>query len=407
MNIRNLFKTKSNQKFGKRFSNLFLSKLGGIQTYEDGNRLYIKKGYQNNPIVYAITSITAKHGSKAPWVIKSKATDDIVKNTLLDEQLRSISDFIQDLITQYLLTGNGFATFDKSAEDGVTPGKPSNLFILPTEETQIIIGENGRSIAGYRVDFLSNDEEVTASDVLHIKTPNPDFDEDGDWLYGQSPFKPARIPIQTYNTSMDTGLFFLENKGSQKILFNENEEEELSPEAVDHLKQKLRLQAQGAKNAANIPIIDGKLGVIDISAKAKEVLVLEQRMQAAKEICNVINFPVQLIGIDSSTYQNAKESKKALWENVIIPILCEVRTGLNKWLAPLFGKNIYIDFDLTHIDALQEDKLMRGKAIREFAGLVTINEARVMAGLKPMEEGGEEIFVNFTQSVDKGTEDGA
>ena len=418
MGFLDIFKTKGDQRFSRRFSDLFLSRVGGIQTYHDNSRVYVEKGYQNNPIVHAITSITAKHGSKAPWVIKSKSTDEVIDHTLLNALMdrpntdTSWEDFIQNLITQYVLTGNGFAACDKGT--GLNEGKPSSIYILPSEETQIILGDNNRSIAGYRVDFLSADTDVPATEVLHIKTPNPDFDEAGNWLYGQSPFRAARISIQTYNTSVETGLWFLDNKGAQKILFNENEEEEFSPEAIDHLKQKLRLQAQGSKNSANIPIIDGKLGVLDISASADEALVLEQREQAAREICNVLNFPVMLVGIDSATYQNAKEAKKALWENVIIPILCEVRSGLNRWLTPYFGKDIYLDFDLSAIDALQEDKLMRFKAIKESAGMITINEARVAAGIKPfewmkepttMDEFRDQVYVGFTQAVVQDTEE--
>ena len=148
-------------------------------------------------------------------------------------------------------------------------------------------------------------------------------------------------------------------------------------------------------------------------------MVLEQRDYAAREICNVLNFPIQLIGLDSATYQNAKEAKKALWENVIIPILCEIRGGLNRWLAPYFGRDIMLDFDLSNIDALQEDKLMRFKAIKESAGMITINEARIAAGMKPytwmtppttMDEFNEQVYVGFTQSVieeGKDTEDGS
>ena len=43
---------------------------------------------------------------------------------------------------------------------------------------------------------------------------------------------------------------------------------------------------------------------------------------------------------------------------------------------------------------------MRGKAIKEFAGMVTVNEARKMAGLPEMEgPEGEEMYAGFTQAV--------
>ena len=408
MGLFDRFKTKGKQGFGKLYSNLFLQRAGGIQTYPNDANTYVEKGYQDNPIVSAITTITAKHGSKAPWVIRSKRTGEVVRNTLLEALMERTntdavwSDFMQDLITQYVLTGNGFAAMEKGT--GVNEGKPHAIFMIPSGETQIIIGDNHRSIAGYRVDFLSQEADIPASDVLHIKTPNPDYDKAGNFLYGQSPFRAARTSIHTYNDSVEAGLYILKNVGADKMLVNMTEDE-LGPEGADKLKQKLRNTGQGVKNRGNIVYSDSQLAVLDLSIDARNALLLEQRHQAAREICNVLNFPIQLVGVDAATYQNAKEAKKALWENVLIPILCEVRSGLNRWLTPFFGDNIYLDFDLSNIDALQEDKLMRGKAIREFAGLVTINEARKMAGLKPMTEGGEEIFVNFTQSVDKGTDD--
>ena len=402
-----MFKKKGKLSFGEKYSNLFLNRIGSVQNYTDRNRTYIDKGYQENPIVYSVTSIIAKNGSKAPWILKDKRTGDIISNNLLELLMdhpnpdKSWMDFIQDLLTQKILTGNAFATYELGS--GLNAGKPYALYSMPSEQMQIVIGNDQRSIAGYNLDFAwSENSIVPASEVLHIKSPNPDYDEEGDWLYGQSPFRAARRSIQAYNESLETGVWFLDNKGAQKVLFTKGEMD-MSPESMDQFKSKLRAQAQGSKNAGNIPVVNGELGSIDVAADPQKALVLEQRVQAAKEICNVLNFPTQLIGIDNATYQNAKEAKKALWENVILPELCEIRAGLNRWLTPMFGDNIELDFDVSQVDALQEDKLMRGKAIKEFAGMITVNEARAMAGLQPIanigDTSGNDMYVGFTQAV--------
>ena len=315
--------------------------------------------------------------------------------------LQKWNDLQEALTTHYLLEGNAFITGEYGT--GLNASKYNSLYVLPSEDIQIIANPNGRGIRGYRVDFAwSADTEVPASEVMHMRTPNPDYDETDNWLFGQSPFRAARRSIQAYNESLDTGNWFLQNKGAQKILFNNDIEQELSPENVDQLKNKLRAQAQGSRNSANIPIIDGNLGVLDVSSSAEDALVLQQRTQAAQEICAVLNFPSQLIGLKDATYQNAKEAKKALWENCVIPMLEELRNGYNTWLTPQFG-DVWLDYDVSHIDALQEDKLMRGKAIKEFAGMITINEAREMAGLKPVDSigdsAGDDMYVGFTQAV--------
>ena len=69
-----LSKKGKKMEFTERYSSLFLDRLGSVQNYSDRNRTYIDKGYQENPIVYSVTNIIAKNGSKANWVCKDKRT---------------------------------------------------------------------------------------------------------------------------------------------------------------------------------------------------------------------------------------------------------------------------------------------------------------------------------------------
>ena len=388
-------------KFSPNYAQQFLQRIGKVSSYEDDNRTYIEQGYQKNPIVYAITQTIVKNASRVRWYIKDKNGDE-VSVPLLSELLyrpnvlQSWQDLVQDALTHKILEGNMFIQGEFGT--GISSSKYNTIYSIPSEDIQIIATDDFRGIAGYKLDFAwAEGNIIPATDVLHLRNPNPDYDETDNWLFGQSSFRAAKNSIQAYNESLEAGVWFLENKGAQKVL-TFKDDYELSPEAADQLKSKLRSQAQGVKNNGNIPILDGEFEVIDVSSNASDLLVLEQRDKAALEICNVIGFPSQLIGLNNATYQNAKEAKKALWENCILPELDELASGLNRWLAPQFGQ-YELCFDVSGIDALQEDKLMRGKAITAFAGMVTINEARKMAGLPPMEEGGEEMYVGFTQAV--------
>ena len=413
---------KKKQEYSKKYSDLYLQRLGRVQNFSDRGDTYIESGYQDNPVVFSMTNIISKNGSTAKWVCKSRETGEEVENIPLKLLManplpdQTWEDFIQAMLTQKVLTGNAFAAVARYSNSGMgeLAGKPKNLFIMPSSEIQIYLGDKGNSIDQYVLDFHGNvvspESGVSAKDVLHIKSPNPDYSIEGDFLWGQSPFRAARRSIQTFNESLETGVWLLQNRGPEGLLVNDDPELELGPEAAADLKSKIRAQAQGPKNAGNIPIVDANLKWLQISANAEDVLLLPQRIQAAKEICNVLNFPIQLIGIESNTYQNAKEAKKALWENVIIPELEEIKNGLNRFLTPEFGNDIYLDYDLHHIAALQEDK-----PITELANIATINEVRAMRGLAPMKDGrGEELYVGFVQGTladmkdkpkDKPTED--
>jgi hypothetical protein len=50
-----------------------------------------------------------------------------------------------------------------------------------------------------------------------------------------------------------------------------------------------------------------------------------------------------------------KEAKKALYQNAVIPELIKIKEELNRWLAPMYGNKLCIEFDFTVIPELQEE----------------------------------------------------
>ena len=84
--------------------------------------------------------------------------------------------------------------------------------------------------------------------------------------------------------------------------------------------------------------------------------MIEQYNASIKDLCNIYNVPVQLLNnTESSTYNNQKSAKAALYQHCVMPELLKIRDELNRWLAPRFGDKIYLDFDFSVIPELQED----------------------------------------------------
>jgi HK97 family phage portal protein len=393
-------------EFGDRQSRLFLERIGSVNHYDADLQTYIEKGYQKNPVVFSIVNMIAKNVAKAKWCAYNSKGEKI-QSPLLSQlmykpnPLQKFSDLTEAATTHYLLEGNSFITGEYGT--GINSSKFNSMYMLPTSKLQVVSG-NGRNISGFVMDNDNTVQEIPASDVMWMRAANPDFNQNDNWLFGQSPFRAALESIQIYNDAKASLLWFQQNKGAQKILINKDNEIEFSPEALDQLKNKLRKQAQGNNNTGNIPIIDANLDAIDVSSGLDALMLFEQLEQSAQDICNVLNFPSQLIGLKDSTYQNGKEARLALWENCVTPMLEELQNGLNAWLAPQFG-DVWLDYDLSHIDAIQEGKLLRFKAIKEAAGMVTINEARSMANLPTINKigdfTGEDMYVGFTQAIVK------
>ena len=56
-----------------------------------------------------------------------------------------------------------------------------------------------------------------------------------------------------------------------------------------------------------------------------------------------------------STYNNVAEARKGLYEDVGIPMLDDIKATLNLKIAPLYGEDIEINYDLSNVAALRED----------------------------------------------------
>ena len=156
------------------------------------------------------------------------------------------------------------------------------------------------------------------------------------------------------NQALTTGVKYLQNQTARGILMSE--EGDLNEVQAKQLKDKFRQQYQGSDNAGDVIITPKKLSWVNFGLNASDLSLIEQYNGTIKDLCNIYNVPVQLLNnTDSTTYNNMKEAKKALYQNAVIPELNKIRDELNRWLAPQYGDKIYIDFDYSSIPELQEE----------------------------------------------------
>ena len=382
----------------------------GITTNQEvRDRRYVEQGYQKNPTVQSIINTTQKNASMVPWKVYRKDASGKkieIDNKLLNELMlrpntaMNWHELVNELIGFYMLQGDMYLWGLEGG--GVNAGKYTVLRPLPSQHVQIKISENGiGGIEGYALDYSRNRNktkrgkdnivaEIEAKDMLHIKNWNPEYDEDATFFYGQSPLRAVRRSLEINNQAIDTGLAYLRNQGLRGLLtLKDAEAAGYSEDQIDQLKSNFASKSKGASNANDIGFSNLNLDFINLMTKAGDLLLVEQYKQSAMDICGVFGFPSSLLGHGKDTYQNMNESKKQLWNDVIIPILSKLRDGLNVWLMPQFGEGLFLDFDLSGIHAIQEDILTRGKAIKEFSGYITVNEARKMSGLAPVETIGD------------------
>lgn len=375
---------------------------------EENDTTYIKEGYQRNATIYSIVNLITRTAAVIPWQvyrvtdktalknykamssgtidetilfkssqIKKKALE-IAYGTKLEEVLnhpnptQSYNDFIQEVIGFGKLTGNRFI-YGIGPDSGPNANKFDELYVLPSNLVQIESDGIMQPIAGYKI--LYNAMDVVAPEAIcHIKDFNPDYTTAGTQLYGQSPLRAGLKALTINNDAENAGIRFLQNGMARGMLMSKDGT--LTKDQADMLKRSLRDQISGTKNAGNIVISPKDLSWVNFGLTASDMTLIEQYNASVKDLCNIYGIPVQLLNnTDTSTYNNMKEAKKALYQNAVIPELIKIRDAINHWLSPQYGTDLYFDYDFTMIPELQEEM---DKVVKQMADAwwITPNEKR-------------------------------
>lgn len=380
---------KSSQKTNEAFNKLVYNHLGNnLITSIEGDETYINKGYRFNSTIYSIVNLITKSASTVPFqVYEVKNENDLkryksitsgtvtessmfnsrilqkkafveVQDTELHEILsrpnpaQSYNSWIQELIAFGQLTGNRYI-YGISPNTGSASGKFGELYVLPSQAMEIHSGGLMQPVKEYTLEY-NGTHKVPAEQICHIKNFNPYYDGSGSHLYGMSPLRAGLRSMDANNEALTTGVKYLQNQTARGMLIAD--EGDITESQAKTLKSKFRQTYQGSNNAGDVIITPKKLSWVNFGLNASDLSLIEQYNASIKDLCNVYNVPVQLLNnTDSTTYNNMKEAKKALYQNAVIPELVKIREELNRWLTPRFGEKLYVDFDFSVIPELQEE----------------------------------------------------
>jgi HK97 family phage portal protein len=382
--------TKNNsQTTAEAFNKAIYNYLGESLIWNPENDdSYINKGYRHNSTIYSIINLITKAATTVPFQVyevqrqsdlkryKALTGGELNTNVLSKaERLRkssmvelegtelhqilerpnpaqSFNSFLTEIIAFGKLTGNRYI-YGIKPDTGMGAAKYKELYVLPSQVVEINSGGLMQPVKDYTIDY-NGSHRIPAECVMHIKDFNPFYDGTGSHLYGMSPLRAGLRSMQANNEALTTGVKYLQNQTARGVLMSE--EGDLNEVQARQLKDKFKQQYQGSENAGDVIITPKKLSWVNFGLNASDLSLLEQYDATIKDLCNIYNVPVQLLNNTSaSTYNNQKEAKKALYQNAVIPEMVKIREELNRWLSPMFGEKLYIDFDFTVIPELQEE----------------------------------------------------
>ncbi len=365
MNIlKNIFKEKKS-------NNGIPRKYGEVKTYyqplakavwSDRNfEVFAREGYIKNVIGYKCVSMLARSASSIPFLVYDKNTNkNIESHPLLDllnnpNPNQSRAEFFEALYSYKLISGNSFiqaVLLDKNRFKN-----PKELFVLRPERMTVITSDSSVP-SGYK--YKVNSSETTfyvdaitgQSEILHIKNFNPL----NDW-YGLSPVEAASYSIDQHNEASRWNQAMLQNgaRPSGALMVKNDGENSafLTDEQFTRLKNQLNEEFAGAENAGKPLLLEGGLEWKEMSLSPADMDFLNTKYSCARDIALAFGVPSQMLGIPGdNTYSNLSEARLSMWEETIIPMVENVMSALEKWLAPMYGENIGLYYDKDKVAAL-------------------------------------------------------
>lgn len=415
---------------------LFRFHSGTPITLDDTQNAYVQDGYESNPDVYSVINGITKASASVPPVVhivvnqekanrynqirkslKYQANQKALDNLLeLKEQafvevdhtdplyklinqpnpLQGYPEWYENMKGFQLLTGNGYTHFVELGD-----GSFGEMWVMPSQWTKIVADASYETlIKGYVIDMYGmTDAPLPSETVMHWKYWNPDYDAVGSHLYGMSPLKSARRSIRLGNDGDQALSKAFMNGGASGLVYPAGDNfDQLTSVQRSQLESYLR-DMGGPDNYKSWLVSSVKLGFQAFGLPPVDLEILEAGKMSQRDICNIYNFPSELLNDpDNKTNANKEQSRKQLYLDNVIPALIRDYAEMNRCIVPRFNqvynREYHLEFDINAIDAINQDNSDKVEWLNK-AWWLTADEKRVEMGYEPIGDNNRYIPMNL------------
>lgn len=372
---------------------------GTLTMITDNTANYINKGYTVNDIVYSIVKLITEKVKVAPWGLykvvdesslkmaqaisrkgdltpedtrlvrnyKRKALEPFNGSNKITDLLKypnewdTFQDFVAMSAGYMLLTGNSY-TYGDIIPGGANQGKPNALYAMPSQFMQIIaIAGFPGDVVGYRIQ-LQGGNAYDTSQVMHIKEPNYRWSFNGEQWYGMSPLKAGLMRLNRSNSALESSTARFQNNGADGVLFVKEPnipatQRGAATAQANAVKASWINEYTGNANAGKIATSGYEMGFIPIGISPADLKILESEKADLRFLCSLYGVPSQLMNDpENKSFNNVKESERALTTRCALPKLISIRDNLNRKFSKDWGMapGLMIDFDMSVFTELSE-----------------------------------------------------
>jgi len=307
-----------------------------------------KEGYKISVFVYRAVRTIIQVASAVPWIVVDKDGEPIDRHPL-EVVLKnpnpefSGQDMIEILIAHLELTGNALwqPVIVRNQIKEIWPVMPDLVRPIPSDV-------RGEWLKGWDITVDGRHEILPANQFIHFQQVDP-----GNPYWGISPLKAAARTVDTDNEAQDTQKISMQNRGVVDGVFTH--ESVLTQEQFEEARRQVREKFLDKSRRREPWVLGAGAKWNQMSLTPVEMDFIASRLANLRAIAAAFGLDPWWLGDrTTSTYNNVMEARKALYEDVVIPLLDDVRSTINLKISPMYG-DIEVTYDLSGIPAMRED----------------------------------------------------
>jgi HK97 family phage portal protein len=164
-------------------------------------------------------------------------------------------------------------------------------------------------------------------------------------------------------------------------------------EQANIIKRAVNEDINTVDNKGKVAVLQTPWDYLNFGLSSVDMELVNTLRMSMHQWCRVFGLPAVLFDVDTSSYNNYQNAMRDLITNTIIPKCCNLRDELNKFLVPVFGEDVFIDFDITALPEMQQDMERMVRALRD-ANWLTWDEKRIAMNYQEMGGAYEYTYIN-------------
>lgn len=362
--------------------------------FDNTARAYFEQGYKINSAVYACTRALATGFAEAPLRVysdetKKKPQDNHPVRKLLKRpnELMGEDEFWRYWITYAANGGNAYGVIIPN--NGGRPGE-----IWPYNDTKVHPVSSSRNWIDhytYKEDGSTYKEDLGSEKVIHYKWAIDPLCE----YKGLSALAPVAREVATDNELTRYLKALLQNDAVPRTIITPSPDKPVTPDLMEKIKADFKRLFSG-ENRGDVAIATPGAEINRLALNLEELAFDALRGVPEARIASAYGVPAIVaglnIGLARSTYSNFEEARRMFTEQTLVPLWKAVASEFQQSLVPLFGNDVYVDFDLSGVRALTDNIAVKSvwviSAWKE--GIFTLNQTLNALGEEEIGPEGDE-----------------